>query len=180
MTPLRREQARPAQAKENIPPRRRMQRGQDGLQHGSGHCLSLSGKTIRCLLRPRIRTKARESSKSQAYLGDIIGSVPDHCSRTINTVKRVLRFFPVHTKVMFTLYCSLSRRRQWHPTPVLLPGKSHGRRSLVGCSPWGRQESDMTKRLHFHTLEKEMATHSRVLAWRIPGMGEPGGLPSMG
>ena len=29
------------------------------------------------------------------------------------------------------------RRRQWHPTPVLLPGKSHGRRSLVGCSPWG-------------------------------------------
>ena len=32
-------------------------------------------------------------------------------------------------------------RRQWHPTPALLPGKSHGRRSLVGCSPWGREES---------------------------------------
>ena len=41
-------------------------------------------------------------------------------------------------------------RRQWHPTPVLLPGKSHGRRSLVGCSPWGRQELDTTERLHFH------------------------------
>ena len=41
-------------------------------------------------------------------------------------------------------------RRQWHPTPVLLPGKSHGWRSLVGCNPWGRQESDMTERLHFH------------------------------
>ena len=41
-------------------------------------------------------------------------------------------------------------RRQWHPTPVLLPGKSHGRRSLVGCSPWGCEESDMTERLHFH------------------------------
>ena len=39
--------------------------------------------------------------------------------------------------------------RQWHPTPVLLPGKSHGWRSLVGCSPWGRQESDTTERLHF-------------------------------
>ena len=39
---------------------------------------------------------------------------------------------------------------QWHPTPVLLPGKSHGRRSLVGCSPWGRQESDTTEQLHFH------------------------------
>ena len=43
-----------------------------------------------------------------------------------------------------------NRRRHWHPTPVLLPGKSHGRRSLVGCSPWGRKESDMTERLHFH------------------------------
>ena len=42
------------------------------------------------------------------------------------------------------------QRRQWHPTPVLLPGKSHGRRSLVGCSPWGRYELDMTERLHFH------------------------------
>ena len=44
----------------------------------------------------------------------------------------------------------LSRRRQWHPTPVLLPGKSHGWRSLVGCSPWGREELDTTERLHFH------------------------------
>ena len=42
------------------------------------------------------------------------------------------------------------RRRQWHPTPVLLPGKSHGWRSLVGCSPWGREESDTTQRLPFH------------------------------
>ena len=44
----------------------------------------------------------------------------------------------------------LRRRRQWQPTPVLLPGKSHGWRSLVGCSPWGHEESDMTERLHFH------------------------------
>ena len=42
------------------------------------------------------------------------------------------------------------RRRKWHPTPVLLPGKPHGQRSLVGCSPWGRYESDMTEWLHFH------------------------------
>ena len=40
--------------------------------------------------------------------------------------------------------------------------------------------SDFTFTFHFHALEKEMATHSRVLAWRIPGMAEPGGLPSMG
>ena len=36
-------------------------------------------------------------------------------------------------------------RRQWQPTPVLLPGKSHGQSSLVGCSPWGHTESDMTE-----------------------------------
>ena len=41
-------------------------------------------------------------------------------------------------------------RRQWHPTPVLLPGESHGWRSLVGCSPWDHTESDTTERLHFH------------------------------
>ena len=41
-------------------------------------------------------------------------------------------------------------RRQWHPTPVLLPGESHGQRSLVGCSLWGREESDTTVQLHFH------------------------------
>ena len=127
---------------------------------------------------------------------------------------------------------SFPRRRQWHPTPALLPGKSHGQRSLEGCSPWGRWGSDTTERLHFHfslwcigegngnplqcfclenprdggtwwaavygvaegqtwlsdftftfhfcALEKEMETHSSVLAWRIPGTGKPGGLPSMG
>ena len=41
-------------------------------------------------------------------------------------------------------------RRQWQPTPVLLPGKFHGRRSLVGYSPWGWEESDMTEWFHFH------------------------------
>ena len=45
--------------------------------------------------------------------------------------------------------CSFLWRRQWHPTPVLLPGTSHGQRSLVGCSPWGREESDTTEQLHF-------------------------------
>ena len=57
--------------------------------------------------------------------------------------------FPI---VAVANYRKLSRlrRRQWHPTPVLLPGKSHGRRSLVGCSPWGHKESNMTEQLHFH------------------------------
>ena len=83
-------------------------------------------------------------------------------------------------------FCCLvmSRRRQWRLTPVLLPGKSHGRRSLEGCSPCGRWGSDTTERLHFHfslsCIGEEMATHSSVLAWRIPGAGKSVGLLSMG
>ena len=44
----------------------------------------------------------------------------------------------------------MQQRGRWHLTPVLLPGKSHGRRSLEGCSPWGHEELDRTERLHFH------------------------------
>ena len=65
-----------------------------------------------------------------------------------------------------------------------LAWESHGRRSLVGyvhgVSQSRTQLSDFTFTFHFHALEKEMATHSSVLAWKIPGMGEPGGLPCMG
>ena len=49
-----------------------------------------------------------------------------------------------------SLFTFTHRSRKWHPTPVFLPGKSHGQRSLVGCSPWGREESDQTARLPFH------------------------------
>ena len=75
-------------------------------------------------------------------------------------------------------------KRHWQPTPVLLPGKSHGWRSLVGCSHGVAKSrtrlSDFTFPFHLHALEKEMATHSSVLAWRVPRMGEPGGLLSKG
>ena len=49
-----------------------------------------------------------------------------------------------------SLFTLTQLRRKWHPTPVLLRGKSHGQRSLVGYSSWGCEESDMTERLHFH------------------------------
>ena len=55
-----------------------------------------------------------------------------------------------YVKSFISVAVRICQRRQWHPTPVLLPGKSCGRRSLVGCSPWGHKESDMTERLHFH------------------------------
>ena len=81
----------------------------------------------------------------------------------------------------------ISRRRQWHSTPVLLPGKSHGQRSLVGCSPWGRWGSDTTERLHFHfSLSRIGEGNGNPLQCsclenpRVGGRGGgPGGLPSM-
>ena len=57
--------------------------------------------------------------------------------------------YGIHLSLSDLLHLTISRSIQWQPTPVLLPGKSHGQRSLVGCSPWGREESDMTERLPF-------------------------------
>ena len=70
------------------------------------------------------------------------------------------------------------------PTPVLLPGKSHGWRSLWatvhGVAKSQIKLGDFTFTFHFHALKTEMVTHSSVLAWRVPGIGEPDELPSMG
>ena len=75
-------------------------------------------------------------------------------------------------------------RRQWHPTPVLLPGKSHGRKKLVGCSPWGRWELDTTERLHFHfspsCIGEGNGNPLQCSCLENPRDGEPGGLPSLG
>ena len=77
-------------------------------------------------------------------------------------------------------HCYL-RRRQWHPTPVLLPGKSHGRGSLVGCSPWSREESDTTERLHFHfSLSCIGEGNGNPLQCSCLENPRGGGLPSLG
>ena len=59
----------------------------------------------------------------------------------------------------FVLHSGLSRRRQWHPTPVLLPGKSHEWRGLVGCSPWFCDESDTTERLSSSSSSSSWSLH---------------------
>ena len=61
-----------------------------------------------------------------------------------NTTVQKHQFFA--TSALSFLY----QRRQWHLNPILLPGKPHGWRSLVGCNPWGCEESDMTEQFHFH------------------------------
>ena len=60
-------------------------------------------------------------------------------------------------QLTFTSLCH--RRRQWHPTPVPLPGKSHGWRSLVGYSPWGRKDSDTTEQFHFLLCTRNYSRH---------------------
>ena len=76
----------------------------------------------------------------------------------------ILHNFFVHSSVdehlcyFLVLGTVNSWRRKWQPTPVLLPGKSHGRRSLVGYSPWSHKESDATEQLHF--------THFVLYLWR--------------
>ena len=58
---------------------------------------------------------------------------------------------PMFIATLFSIAKILKQPKcQWHPTPVLLPGKSRGWRSLVGCNPWGRKELDTTERLLFH------------------------------
>ena len=88
----------------------------------------------------------------------------------------------LHDKNYLPLTRDSFQRRQWHPTPVLLPGKIPWTEEPGGLQSMGslRVGHDFTFTFHFHALEKEMATHSSVLAWRIPETGEPGGLPSTG
>ena len=75
-------------------------------------------------------------------------------------------------------------RRQWHPTPVpCLENPMDGGAwwaAVHGVAKSRTQLSNFTFIFHFHALEKELAPHSSVPAWRIPGTGEPGGLPSTG
>ena len=73
--------------------------------------------------------------------------------------------------------------REGNGTPLQYPcleNPMDGGASLHGVRKSRTRLSDFTSTFHFHALEKEMATHSSVLAWRIPGTGEPGGLQSMG
>ena len=104
-----------------------------------------------------------------------------------------------------SLFTFMHWRRKWQPTPVFLPGESQGQGSLLGCCLWGRTESDTTEATAAaaamaktvknlpamqetdvwslggeDALQKGMAAHSSILAWRIPWTEEPGGLQSMG
>ena len=88
-------------------------------------------------------------------------------------------------KVLYHPQTTLSTPEVWKnclpPNQSLVP-KRWGTTDVGDRNPIVYELKAKKKKIedHFHALEKEMATHSSVLAWRIPGMGEPGGLPSMG
>jgi len=72
------------------------------------------------------------------------------CSVLFISVQTLISLYLLILDLIYSSSSVLRRRRRWHPTPVLLPGKSHGQRSLVGCSPWRRWGLDTTEGLHFH------------------------------
>ena len=80
-----------------------------------------------------------------------VSAVPESKAADLSTLLHPLTLSVFHCdpRQIRSAY-GLRRRRQWHPTSVLLPGKSHGRRSLEGCSPWSCWGSDTTEQLHFH------------------------------
>ena len=80
--------------------------------------------------------------------------------KSTSLVAQMVKRLPLMRETGFNPWVGkISWRRKWQPTPVFLPGKSCGQRSLVGNSPWGRKESDTTERLHFHFLSLRQGHH---------------------
>ena len=100
-------------------------------------CPSSSGLKV----SPELRIRALGSSgPSGSWLGVLLSVLHGHFDAPSS---------PYAPPDIYSVYMP-TWRGQWHPTPVLLPGKSRERRSLVGCSPWVHEELNMTERPHFH------------------------------
>ena len=99
-------------------------------------------KLLRILL-----SQKRQEKKNTFFVFLFIASIIIRASLVAQRLKRLP---PVWETLVWSLVRRVPWRRKWWPTPVFLPGESHGQRSLVGYTPQVRKESDMTERLHFH------------------------------
>ena len=111
------------------------------------HCWGSPSAGWKIISRHRILQKGvsllRIKSRDKVGTVSTVGRPPDRPRRADSFYGLIANSYGLKTK-------KIPAGRQWHPTPVLLLRESHGWRSLVGCSPWGHWESDMTERLHFH------------------------------
>ena len=106
--------------------------------------LSQNPELVECGRRIRNDQRGEKREKLTAFLFLDHGFLP---GISLNWEKGKVLFL---NEISFNYITELDWRRQWQPTPVLLPRKSHGWRSLVVYSPWGLEGSDTAKRLHFH------------------------------
>ena len=105
---------------------------------------------------------------------------PLHCSRLLYQLSYPGSPSPVLIRTFCITVAIQYQRSKWQPTPVFLPGKSHGRRSLLDCSPWGREESGTTERLHCHfslsCIGEGNGNPLQCSCLENPRTAEPGGL----
>ena len=127
--------------------------GENGDISKSCHCIRHLMQSISCLLPTTFDTgmvMPGSQRRNPAQTGLI--TYPTLSVKSLAKVQTL--FHRMHPFPWAIWFFSSARfffwRRRWHPTPVLLPGKPHGWKNLIGCSPWGGEESDTTERLHFH------------------------------
>ena len=97
---------------------------------------------------------------------------------TVENMSPNIIFYGIYIYIYIMILTSFAAISKF--TLAFLPGKSHGWRSLEGCSPWGHWGSDWEISLSLSCIREGNGNPLQCFAWRIPGMGHPGGLPSMG
>ena len=149
-----------------------------------GHLMGRTDSLEKTLMLGKIEGRRRTRQQRMRWLDGIIDLMDMNLSKLWERVKdREAWGLAVHGIADSDMTEQLSKKC-CHSLGYILRNRiarSYGRCSAVhGVARSQTRLSNFTFTFHFHALEKDMATHSSVLAWRIPGTGEPGGLPSMG
>ena len=110
---------------------------------GRKGCLEKGQAVCSILGAPKVRLEKSFPPLVYGHQRDCVG----HGKKILESLHlfKILIILNFHIYFYFMIYIIYIRRRQWHPTPVLLLGKSHGQRSLLGCNPWDHEESDTTE-----------------------------------